>query len=196
MTVSNQELRIERDSSTPVNRRDACDGPATSAEEHQVSLSADRPFISTGAEGVRHFTETVGEEKQCSCLNGQATPPPPFRPPLEVVRVGSYANGVVVLSVGGELDLSTAPQLANHLHNHLEANPRGTEFVVDLSEVSFLGAKGIAALIDAAHDAHLRGCGFAIIGCRPIFVRILEIVDAREMLNVLPLDLDRGDRAR
>ena len=118
-------------------------------------------------------------------LDGQAAP----SPPLEVVRVSGYPNGVVVLRVCGELDLCTAPQLARHLRNHLEANPRGTEFVVDLSEVRFLGAKGIAALIDAAGNADLRGCRFAIIGCRPIFVRILDIAGARETLNVLPLDL-------
>ena len=124
------------------------------------------------------------------------SPPPPFRPPLEVVRVRGYPNGVVVLRVGGELDLSTAPLLARYLRNHLEASRRGTEFFVDLSEVSFLGANGIAALIDAARAAHLRGCRFAIVGCRPVFVRILDIMGARETLNVLPLDLNHGDRAR
>ena len=125
-------------------------------------------------------------------LDGQATPSPPF----DVVCVSGGPNGLVVLRVCGELDLCTAPQLARHLRNHLEANPRGTEFVLDLSEVRFLGAKGIAALIDAADDADLRGCRFSIIGCAPIFVRILDIVGAREMLNVRPLDLRRGDRGR
>ena len=125
-------------------------------------------------------------------LDDQATP----SPPLEVVRVSGYPNGVVVLRVCGELDLSTAPQLARHLRHHLEANPRGSEFLVDLSGVRFLGAKGIAVLIDASRDADLFGCRFAIIGCRSIFVRILDIVGAREMLNVLPPDINRGDPGR
>ena len=129
-------------------------------------------------------------------IDGQAAASSPLRTPLDVVRVSGYPDDAVVLRVCGELDLSTAPHLARHLRHHLDANPCRTEFVIDLSGVSFLGATGIAALIDAARDADLRGCRFAIIGCQPIFVRILDIVGAREMLNVLPLDLNRDQRAR
>ena len=137
-----------------------------------------------GADGVSHFAETVSDEMQVTWPDGRATPSPPF----EVVRASGYSNGVVVLRVSGELDLSTACPLAKHLRHHLEANPRGIDFVVDLSKLSFLGARGIAALIDAAREADLRGCRFAIIGCRPNVARILDIAGAREVLNVLPLD--------
>src|SRR5690348_4927100 len=114
-------------------------------------------------------------------LDRHATPSP-----FEVVRVSGYPSGVVVLRVCGELDLSTATPLAEHLRDHLEASPRDTDFVVDLSEVSFLGAKGIAALVDAAREADVRGCRFAIASCRPTFVRILDLVGAREAFERAP----------
>jgi uncharacterized protein (TIGR02271 family) len=64
--VSHEELRIEREPITDANRGEAYDGPAISEEEHEVTLRAERPVVTTEAEAVERVrlgTETVrGEE--------------------------------------------------------------------------------------------------------------------------------------
>ena len=67
--VSHEELRVEREPITDTNRGDAYDGPAISEEEHEVTLRAERPVVSTETEAVERVrlgTETVRSEETVS----------------------------------------------------------------------------------------------------------------------------------
>src|SRR6266508_5230953 len=64
-----------------------------------------------------------------------------------------------VLFVSGELDASTAPQLRLQLDDL--SRDGECEIVVDLSDVTFLDAAGIAVLVNT--DARLRGRGPRLI---------------------------------
>ena len=69
MPVAHEELRIEREPITDANRGDAHDGPAISEEEHEVTLHAERPVVSTETEAVERVrlgTETVRSEETVS----------------------------------------------------------------------------------------------------------------------------------
>jgi uncharacterized protein (TIGR02271 family) len=64
--VSHEEVRIEREPITDANRGEAYDGPAISEEEHEVTLRAERPVVTTEAEAVERVrlgTETVRDEE-------------------------------------------------------------------------------------------------------------------------------------
>jgi uncharacterized protein (TIGR02271 family) len=64
--VSHEELRVEREPITDANRGDAYDGPSISEEEHEVTLRAERPVVSTETEAVERVrlgTETVRSEE-------------------------------------------------------------------------------------------------------------------------------------
>jgi len=64
--VSHEEVRIEREPITEANRGAAVDGPAISEEEHEVTLRAERPVVTTEAEAVERVrlgTETVREQE-------------------------------------------------------------------------------------------------------------------------------------
>jgi uncharacterized protein (TIGR02271 family) len=64
MPVSHEEVTVEREPITDANRGDAYNGPAISAEEHEVTLYAQRPVVGTEAvavERVKLGTETVTE---------------------------------------------------------------------------------------------------------------------------------------
>jgi anti-sigma B factor antagonist len=52
-----------------------------------------------------------------------------------------------VLVVVGELDMDTAPQLSSEIARCLDGRP--TLLVLDLTEVSFMGSSGMAALVAA-----------------------------------------------
>jgi anti-anti-sigma factor len=74
--------------------------------------------------------------------------PRPRRAPdvLEFV-IRSTGPGAVVLEVAGEVDMVTAPQLADALAVQLERDVRVV--VVQLARVSFLGSSGLAVLVNA-----------------------------------------------
>lgn len=64
--VSREEVRLEREPITDPNVGDALDGPAISEEEHELTLSAERPVVTTEAvpvERVRLGKETVTEQE-------------------------------------------------------------------------------------------------------------------------------------
>jgi uncharacterized protein (TIGR02271 family) len=64
--VSHEEVRVEREPITDANRGEAYDGPAISDEEHEVTLRAERPVVTTEAEAVERVrlgTETVRDEE-------------------------------------------------------------------------------------------------------------------------------------
>src|SRR4051812_10107521 len=57
------------------------------------------------------------------------------------------SEGVVVLAVGGAVDLLSAPQLAEAICAALGKAPAG--FIVDLTDVEFLSVVGISVLVAA-----------------------------------------------
>lgn len=67
--VSHEEVRVEREPITDANRDAALSGPGISEEEHEITLSAERPVVEKEAvpvERVRLNTETVTEQHEVS----------------------------------------------------------------------------------------------------------------------------------
>ena len=64
--VSHEEVRVEREPITDANRGAADAGPAISEEEHEVTLRAERPVVTTETEAVERVrlgTETVRDHE-------------------------------------------------------------------------------------------------------------------------------------
>jgi anti-anti-sigma factor len=78
--------------------------------------------------------------------------PAPFE-----VKVGDLEHGVRTISVRGELDLSTAPDLESPLEQALESGEGSV--LIDLTECEFIDSTGIALIVrawqrlDGAEDA-------------------------------------------
>jgi anti-sigma B factor antagonist len=89
------------------------------------------------------------------------------------VTVDDSAGSHVVVSIGGEVDVSTAPRLRDAL---MSVVARGYETVVlDLSDVGFIDSSALAVILSAwkqikAHDGSL-----AIASPTPRIARIFEI---------------------
>ncbi|GAA0898464.1 STAS domain-containing protein [Pseudonocardia zijingensis] len=67
------------------------------------------------------------------------------------------AAGQVVITVGGEVDMLTSPQLRLAVLDQFEPDA-GVELVVlDLDGVTFLGTSGLAVLIEVREAAHNAG---------------------------------------
>jgi anti-sigma B factor antagonist len=67
----------------------------------------------------------------------------------------SRLNGFVIIEVGGEIDLHTAPAFRDEMLAAIaEDSPH---LIVDLAEITFMDASGLSALVDALHRSRARG---------------------------------------
>jgi anti-anti-sigma factor len=83
----------------------------------------------------------------------------------------------VLFRLRGELDIATAPMLANALN---EAN---SEIVVDLADLAFLDASGLDTLADASARAERDGDHLAVINADSFAQRIFELAGLDHLLS-------------
>lgn len=98
---------------------------------------------------------------------------------LSTSRTGSVA----VLSVSGEVDMTSAPQVEKEALGLLETDITG--LVVDLSEVDFLASMGIALLVELSKRAG-QAIGFAVVAQGSATARPLELLGLGEVLSIHP----------
>lgn len=90
------------------------------------------------------------------------------------------APDCVVLSVLGEIDLVTAPDLETAVIEHLD----GTAcLVLDLSGVSFFGSLGLATLIRASSLAEARGVRLALVPGK-LVTRTMDLTKTAEVFSL------------
>lgn len=106
------------------------------------------------------------------------------------LRVDRRVTGpAVVLHVAGEIDMSTAPILAEECDQAIDTS--AGRLVVDLTGVTFFGSAGLAVLLDARRRGDQAGVQVRVVAhSRPV-LRSIEIAGVREMLPIYP-DLDRA----
>jgi anti-sigma B factor antagonist len=98
-----------------------------------------------------------------------------------------------VAHLAGELDMATAPVVADVLRRHTATRP--AELVLDLGEVTLLGAAGLSLIITAMRDGdgiHGRLHLVGVTGNRPV-ERALQLTGLLTVLDVhddLPTLLD------
>jgi anti-sigma B factor antagonist len=104
-------------------------------------------------------------------------------PQLDVRYVDSNVDGALVVAVTGEIDHETAPVLEQALPAALD-QARGP-CVLDLTSVRFLGAVGLATLVNATNQAEARGTPLRIVvdGNRPV-IRPIQVMDLDDELRL------------
>jgi anti-sigma B factor antagonist len=106
------------------------------------------------------------------------------------IETGQPEAGIAVLTVSGEHDLNTAPQLREQLERQIEA---GSGLIIDLSPATFVDSTILGVILEARRRAIGSGLGFAVVhgdGSAAV-VRVLEITGLRSELPVHG-DLDAG----
>lgn len=88
-------------------------------------------------------------------FDGDASDDPALGDPDALgIALTSPSEGVLVVTVSGELDMLTVPQLQ---HEVSERIPASSLVVLALDGVGFLGTSGLAALIELREQAHRAG---------------------------------------
>jgi anti-anti-sigma factor len=89
-----------------------------------------------------------------------------------------------IIELRGDLDLAAVPALREHL---LDALSHSTNtLILDLSEVSFCDASGLAVLVGAQHRAQLLGVTLSVAAPRPQIAKVLRITGLDRSLTVYP----------
>ncbi|HEX6340048.1 STAS domain-containing protein [Umezawaea sp.] len=91
---------------------------------------------------------------------------------LASVRLNSAEPGMVVLHVSGELDTTSAQELALPLQDQLTEGNRTV--VVDLGGVRFLGSAGLEALVVGQQRASELGIAFIVVASSRAALRPIE----------------------
>jgi anti-sigma B factor antagonist len=92
-------------------------------------------------------------------------------------------DGVHVLALVGDLDLTAAPYLASRLDAARSDGVR--RILVDLSDLRFCDSSGLRALVGAARELRIAGGRLTVAcpGAGPV-ARLLDLTGTREALNV------------
>jgi anti-sigma B factor antagonist len=91
---------------------------------------------------------------------------------------------MVVVSVAGELDMATAPQLQDQITDLLD---RGRKWLVfDLAEVSFCDSTGLSVFVRAKNSCDEAGGSVRLAAPQRGVLRILEVSGLVEVLQTYP----------
>jgi anti-sigma B factor antagonist len=93
----------------------------------------------------------------------------------------THEDGVAVLAVNGEVDLSTVPALEAAIDEALAQQPKA--LVVDLSGVDFLASAGLQTLV-ATHERITGGTGFAVVADGPATSRPIQLTGLDQVLSL------------
>jgi anti-sigma B factor antagonist len=103
--------------------------------------------------------------------------------PDEFALTSAYLGGdAYVVSVSGDLDLATAPQLRDELAH--AAAEGGTEIVVDLLRVPFVDSVALGVLVEASKRTKARGGVFRVVCDDRRIARIIEITGLDRVLRL------------
>jgi anti-sigma B factor antagonist len=91
----------------------------------------------------------------------------------------------VLVTVSGEVDMDTAPQLERILLAAAGHASRTTPLVLDLSSVGFLGSAGVNAMITCHQRCAADGTSFVAAAPRGAVARVLRITAVDTVLTVV-----------
>jgi anti-sigma B factor antagonist len=98
----------------------------------------------------------------------------------EVVDIAGWT----VVSVFGEVDVATAPELKERLTGLV--NEGRVKLVLDLSGVDFLDSTGLGMIVSALKRARTHGGDLSIVCTESRITRLFEITGLDKALTVLP----------
>lgn len=97
--------------------------------------------------------------------------------------VNETVEGVVVISVIGELDMSSAPRLREELIRSSAAAAKPL-VVLDLAGVDLLDPTGLGVIFDGVKRTRTRGGDLALARAEPQVLRDFELTRVSEILPV------------
>src|ERR1700733_1745197 len=95
----------------------------------------------------------------------------------------AHRAGVTVVSIGGEIDLSTAPAFEAAVTGALDKDP--PVLVIELSAVSFMASVGLRILV-ATHQKISKSAQVAIVANNPATSRPIQLTGLDKVIALYP----------
>ncbi|MBI5104477.1 MAG: STAS domain-containing protein [Solirubrobacterales bacterium] len=89
-----------------------------------------------------------------------------------------------VISVAGELHVSTAPEFSRRLQECIADGK--TAVVLDLTDVAFIDSTGLSVLLNALRRVTRRGGRMALVCTNPTVLRLFEITKLDTTFDIQP----------
>lgn len=107
------------------------------------------------------------------------------RPPVFACTATHGGLDAAWVNVVGELDITTAPELARTLR---ESQQLAHLIVLDLRELAFMDCAGVHTIVDASRRARQDGRRLIVVRGRPDVYRIFTLTDSAGEVNIADLD--------
>ncbi len=99
------------------------------------------------------------------------------------IEVAEKKPGVYIVSLDGELDMSTSPQVRNVLLPLFKSNPR--HIIVDLSGVPYVDSSGIATFVEGLQFSRKGEVRFSLAGATPSVEAVFELAYLKEVFEMV-----------
>jgi len=103
-------------------------------------------------------------------------------------QVTERKKGVFLLSLDGDLDMSTSPQVRNALLPLFRESP--SHIIVDLSGVPYIDSSGIATFVEGLQFSRKNNVRFTLAGATPTVESIFDLAYLKGVFEMVP-DVDR-----
>jgi anti-sigma B factor antagonist len=118
--------------------------------------------------------------------------PRSHRTPTALLDVSQLTRGTAtIVHARGEIDMGSAPLLAEALTALESAAERPARIVLDLSEVTFMSSAGLTILNTHHHRSAELDIRFLVVASQRAVVRTLALTGISEVVTVVP-DVDKA----
>ena len=93
-------------------------------------------------------------------------------------------DGAVIVAIGGDLDIASAPAVRERLLSLLR--PGACRLVIDMSAVRYADASGLAVLVGSRRRARLLGGSLRLAAPSPEVARVLSATGMNQHLDIFP----------
>jgi len=100
------------------------------------------------------------------------------------IQVRWHGQRCCVITLAGELDVATAPDLMEPLREILEEDPQ--RLVIDLDEVTFLDSTGLGVLVSAYQRMSTRAGGLAFVCHSRSCLKVMQITGLSRVFRFAP----------
>ena len=96
----------------------------------------------------------------------------------------NYVEGIGVISIGGELDAQSSPELTQFFNKQIEESTQN--FVADLQGLAYSSSAGIRIFLGMARDSRSNGGDLRIAAVQPQVYKIFKLSKFDRIVKIFP----------
>ncbi|RZT84344.1 anti-sigma B factor antagonist [Pseudonocardia sediminis] len=144
---------------------------------------AESPRRACGTAGIVACVPSVSPNPEVITLLGSASAHQPDEPGDVGAALSVPRDGLTLLTVSGEVDTLTSPQLSTALDDLLAVETG--DLAIDLDGVTFLASSGLGVLINAARRASRGRRTLHVVASSRAVLRPLEVTGSAQLFTVV-----------